>query len=770
MANELFRFMLVEARTLKPKKPGSDKPDVVEDQIEAIGDRHNIAPRDFVTMVMSLGGATVEAEVRRDLLEPIATPTDPSSSQQSLVSIFGVGKAYVTRETLLGYEKEEYAFIENVLRGEEKVRSHRRTDRTEVIESTSSTIETSQSRDLQTHQAAELARETSEQVEKEAALQAGVKVSADYGTTKVDAMTSGSAGISTQASQTVASRFSKSVVTKAVNKMQESRSETKVVKSVTELDELSLHSFKNAASGAKNIAGVYRSLMRKVKVEVMEVGQRMMLEFVVPQPAASLIRKRVESPGITKPEAISLSLEDVLKSETSIAEWARRYTIEASKVSATDVVAPPQSGVSQSNTFILKPEDSQAGSREPLVLGDESGELLIEVPEGYQPSHAQLTVLFPDIDENDGGDNEKRYNFWINIGEARVSLSNKKKFIDNNGQRTVEERNGRFYVAGLEVPADLDANQNPVAPTVDSKIRKLNATQIGNMTTAIPIAATAFSRHAISATVTVYFEPTKSAMRQWAYQSYSEILEAYQAQMADYQNELDRLELDSEEPRQRVNSLKNRDTERRELKRACLSMLMQSARLDDPAGSTMIDSEGDVNFADTATLNNFSTRVRAFETAFEWENMTYIFYPYFWADKENWLEIRSASSMDATFEHFLTAGAARVFVPVRPGYSQQVAEQILGGESFDEFDVTENRDLLEILELDKDRQDEVLVDCFEELVPTNLVVLDDDNPDINDLLLGRTGCAKLSEPDPEKPEPPTKPEKPVKDKMAKSKK
>lgn len=64
--------------------------------------------------------------------------------------------------------------------------------------------------------------------------------------------------------------------------------------------------------------------------------------------------------------------------------------------------------------------------------------------------------------------------------------------------------------------------------------------------------------------------------------------------------------------------------------------------------------------------------IRFFEQAFEWENMQYIFYPYFWAQKSRWRARALVSNSDPTFAEFLRAGAARVVFPVRPGFEDDV--------------------------------------------------------------------------------------------------
>ena len=60
--------------------------------------------------------------------------------------------------------------------------------------------------------------------------------------------------------------------------------------------------------------------------------------------------------------------------------------------------------------------------------------------------------------------------------------------------------------------------------------------------------------------------------------------------------------------------------------------------------------------------------VRFFEQAFEWEEITWVTYPYFWGRKCNWQKIYQLQHVDPIFLAFLQAGFARVVVPVRPVY------------------------------------------------------------------------------------------------------
>ena len=71
--------------------------------------------------------------------------------------------------------------------------------------------------------------------------------------------------------------------------------------------------------------------------------------------------------------------------------------------------------------------------------------------------------------------------------------------------------------------------------------------------------------------------------------------------------------------------------------------------------------------------------IKFLEHAFEWHNMSYVFYPYFWSKKKEWPALIQLDDRDPIFEKFLRAGAARVQVPVRQGYENMVDSFLASG-------------------------------------------------------------------------------------------
>ena len=125
--------------------------------------------------------------------------------------------------------------------------------------------------------------------------------------------------------------------------------------------------------------------------------------------------------------------------------------------------------------------------------------------------------------------------------------------------------------------------------------------------------------------------------------------------------------------------LTNRETEQTELKKGCIELLTgQRFDLFDAVRRNVAPfGFPEIDFAEAKAEGAY---IQVFEQSFEWNNMTYIFYPYFWGKKDEWPTIAQLSDDDPLFTHFLRAGAARVQVPVRLGFEQRMLTYLSTGE------------------------------------------------------------------------------------------
>jgi hypothetical protein len=161
------------------------------------------------------------------------------------------------------------------------------------------------------------------------------------------------------------------------------------------------------------------------------------------------------------------------------------------------------------------------------------------------------------------------------------------------------------------------------------------------------------------------------AVEKWQLATFSSIREAYEQQMAEYTDKVAAASISQGVAIQGRNPIANREMETTELKRLAISVL--TGQHFDVFGTVTLDGSGFPRFDfDEARLEG--EYASFFEQAFEWENMTYLFYPYYWGRKAMWNELRLAADVDPLFQRFLQAGSARVNVPVRPGYEDVVTE------------------------------------------------------------------------------------------------
>ncbi len=105
---------------------------------------------------------------------------------------------------------------------------------------------------------------------------------------------------------------------------------------------------------------------------------------------------------------------------------------------------------------------------------------------------------------------------------------------------------------------------------------------------------------------------------------------------------------------------------REEIKRCAIGVLARKV-----SGKNIYERLGD--FYAAGQTDEVARLCLLFEHAFAWEHMSYVLYPYYWADPNNqgWALHTSRSENSDEWADFLRAGAARVVVPVREGFVKQ---------------------------------------------------------------------------------------------------
>lgn len=188
--------------------------------------------------------------------------------------------------------------------------------------------------------------------------------------------------------------------------------------------------------------------------------------------------------------------------------------------------------------------------------------------------------------------------------------------------------------------------------------------------------------------VDIYLERTEDTYRIWKTKAHSAISQAYQKRLAEYEERLANIQASARIESLGKNPEENRKLIREELKKSAISVFTYQHF--DIFGGVELSPEGYVQIK-LAEAEVQGPYIRFFEQAFEWEQMIYLFYPYFWGTKFFWMFKMGIDEVDPHFKDFLKAGAARVTVPVRPGFEKAVAHYLETGELWngsDPLDIT----------------------------------------------------------------------------------
>jgi hypothetical protein len=194
----------------------------------------------------------------------------------------------------------------------------------------------------------------------------------------------------------------------------------------------------------------------------------------------------------------------------------------------------------------------------------------------------------------------------------------------------------------------------------------------------VPISGTGYDIKSFALNIEAVCDLLPEMYQKWQIDTYNSVMTAYQKALMDYDEAVAAAQIQQGVQIGGDNPELNRQTEEEELKKSCLS-LWTLFQFNNPASVT--SGEPPELILGNALLT--AKWIRYFEEAFEWENIAYEFYPYFWGRKSQWVDMYSLESSDPVFEKFLKAGAARVCVPVTPSHTAQVLYYQLTGELVD---------------------------------------------------------------------------------------
>lgn len=205
-------------------------------------------------------------------------------------------------------------------------------------------------------------------------------------------------------------------------------------------------------------------------------------------------------------------------------------------------------------------------------------------------------------------------------------------------------------------------------------------TPLGGETGAVPFALVTDLVGDVAVAVEVKCQRTEQALLKWRLDTHARLTQAYRARLAEYEEKLAALEVQAGVAIQGRNPRANTELMNDELKRLCISVMTEQHF--DLFGAVRTGSHGvpEIDLAENAAEGPY---VRFFEQAFEWEQMTWVTYPYFWGRKSAWVERIAYEDSDPLFQQFLKAGYCRVVVPARRGFEAAIDHFMRCGETWD---------------------------------------------------------------------------------------
>lgn len=560
------------------------------------------------------------------LARPLVLPDAifPLVKPHPAVRAAGIGDLLLIRQTLVRYEAGDVAHIENVLRGETKIRDHLR--RTVIEETTTleNQTERDESRELESTERFELQREVAETVREETSLEGGLKVFGSYGPmVQFEAHASGTIAGSRDRSVKFAAEHASEVTTRASSRVAERIRQQRVRRVLQETEEKNHHEL---AAGGEHVIGVYQWVDKVYEAQVFNHGARTMFDFTVPEPAAYLIQSFASrhASKLRAPEPFALTPQQI--DEDNYGEWVARYEV-------LGVLPPPDIRISVAKVVTLGAQ--QVGEPGPRTHAEE-----LLIPADYEAVSADVWLIRP------------------NAGlPSRVSVV--------IGTHSLSER--------LETEVD---QPHPNSASVDLAGERGTAANL-------PLVVSILDpSQPVALSIEIWCRRTDAALERWRHTTYAAILQAYQEQRSDYEEKLA-----AESPPQGItiagrNPASNRALERDELKKACITLLRGeylgvTSFFDALAGEQVFPLGPQVDLRKSGPLGALA---RFFEQAFEWQHLAYVFYPYYWAHISRWQDRIAFADDDPLFESFMKAGAARVVVPVRRGFENAVSHFMDTGE------------------------------------------------------------------------------------------
>lgn len=566
------------------------------------------------------------------------------------------------------YVPGDVSHIENVMAREYKEKSTRRLRRSEETTTTETEMEKEQLTDTTTATRQDMQQEVASVLAKDSSATSSTSLSGSYGPVTMGLSAGFSQNSSQQQSNSQAVSYAKDVTERALDRVLQKVREERVVKIVEEYEEQNKHGFDNRR-GDKHVSGVYRWVDKIYKNKVLNYGKRLMYEFMLPQPAVFHMEAMKTMPGAPATVVLNKPIDprsadagvNKMSTFSDINEFNYKYW---AAVYGAEVDGCPEKTKTIGKSF--------SGNKNG---GDEmfDGATDLQIPENYIARSANIKLL-----ARTDGDRSQPHSLIITVGNINYGT------FDNRDVNKTDT---------LYQPLDDYREQLPISYAC----RNYPNFTIG---------------------ITVRLEATIELINKWKLETFDTVIKAYETKRKEYEDAV----IAGKQESKTANPGFYRLIENSVLRKNCISYLVGHNNL----GRELYSGDGVTGkkISDTANLDRYSSLVKFIEQAFEWNEISYTFYPYYWADKSKWQELYQQEVDDALFRSFLQSGMARVVASVRPGFEEAVLFYMATGQVWSGGQVPVIGDDLFLSIVDELKNPEYTIEeTWETRVPTTLTMI-----------------------------------------------
>jgi hypothetical protein len=677
---------------------------------------------------------------------------------------YGFADLYVVRDEWSKYEAGEIAHIENVLPHESKIRHLNTLAETEASTTTETETVDIEEHDSQTTDRMEVQQHGQSETDMAVHVEAQVEVEASYGPMHIAASAGGGFDYSQKTAEEHAYQQSHEFVSRSVKRVEERVKIARSSRSLQRTVERNKHELTNLED--ERVVGIYRWVDKIQRMQLFRYPHRLLLEFQIPEPAAfltwrrklprgdfltpdpvPLVRRGADLAPVTDGDGNTYPLGPSDISEANYKWWVAQYNVAG-------VSPPPFSRIQVEALLELKESvadeagagGAPAGGGETNAIdtlvdktffdlvgpgGEQGSPPEVTIPTGYRLESWSAHGYAADVIVPVAGIGLL---FFKPAASVLVGQMNRNLVAsDPLDIATLLESVTTVTPGGLiSTPAALPAG----GPTIQAWRLQGNVPR-GSYPAAEPITGSILVTGRVTAVKTCRVHVTLNcaitdAMTRWQQQTYEQIAAAYWAlkrQRADEANAQATgagVEIKGDSP------TRNKEVIVEELKRGVVEMLFgdnfqgrNAMRNGLPAGSPpQVDLDASTSYA---------PEIQFIEQAFEWENLTYVLYPYYWGKFERWPDLADITLADPEFARFLRSGSARVVVPARPKFENQVCMYVDLGVLWGGGPVPTVNDpdylsiAAEIIAQQLPPEDGEKRRSWEVRLPTTLVWLDDDD-------------------------------------------